>query len=74
MLLMFAYFLMSACIYVYLPPAYVYLFVLTVSYVCLRHLCMLMFIIYLLMGYDISEGIFCWTTKKGKCLVEDLCI
>jgi hypothetical protein len=46
------------------------------TYVCL---CLL---IYLLMGYDISKGLFCWTTKKGKYLVEfsamseeeDLCI
>jgi hypothetical protein len=30
--------------------------------------------IYLLMGYDISEGIFCYKVwKKGKCLVGILC-
>jgi hypothetical protein len=44
MLLMFAYILMFAYAYVCLPPAYVHLFVLMVSYVCLCHLCMLMFI------------------------------
>jgi hypothetical protein len=33
------------------------------------YVCLCLFI-YLLMGYDISEGIFHWTTKKGKCLVE----
>jgi hypothetical protein len=29
------------------------------------YVCLCLFI-YLLMGYDISEGIFCWTTKYGR--------
>jgi hypothetical protein len=58
----------------HLPLAYAHLFMLIVSYVCL---CMLMYIICLLMGHNISEGIFYWDYgigKKGKCLEEDLCI
>jgi hypothetical protein len=44
-------------------------------YICLRlwflmfayatYVCLCLFI-YLLMGYDISEGIFCWTTEYGR--------
>jgi hypothetical protein len=62
--------------YICLPslPAYTYLFMLMVSYICL---CMLMYVICLLMGYDISKGIFYWdyeAGKKGKYLEGDLCI
>jgi hypothetical protein len=61
------------------PSAYAHLFMLMVSYVCLcllifaaclctsvyayGSLCMLMYVICLLMGYDISEGMFYWTMK-----------
>jgi hypothetical protein len=58
----------------HLLPTYAYLYMLMVSYVCL---CMLMYVICLLMGHNISEGIFYWDYrlgKKGKCLGEDLCI
>jgi hypothetical protein len=70
--------------------AYVLLCLLMFAYIChlLMHICLclcfLMFAyvclcisICLLMGYDISEGIFYWNYeawKKGKCLEEDLCI
>jgi hypothetical protein len=67
-------FLMFAYVCLRLPPAYAHLFMLMVSYVCL---CMLMYVICLLMGYNISEGIFYWdyeAGKKGKCLEGDLCI
>jgi hypothetical protein len=57
-----------------LPPAYVHLSMLMVSYVCL---CTLMYVTCLLMGHNISKGIFYCNYglgKKGKCLGEDLCI
>jgi hypothetical protein len=37
-----------------LPPDYAYLSLLMVSYGCLRYLCMLMYVVYLLMVYDIK--------------------
>jgi hypothetical protein len=67
------FFMLRLCC-LHLPPAYVHLAMLMVSYVCL---CMLMYVICLLMGYNISEGIFYWNYglgKKGKYLGEDLCI
>jgi hypothetical protein len=57
---------MFAYIYVCLPPAYAHLFMLIFSCNCLCYLCMLMFIIYQLMGHDISEGIFHWTMRYGR--------
>jgi hypothetical protein len=55
--------LVFAYIYICLPSAYAYLFMLIVSYDCLCCLCLFT---YLLMGYNISEGIFCWTMKYGR--------
>jgi hypothetical protein len=58
----------------HLLPAYAYLSRLMVSYV---FLCMLIYVICLLMGHNISEGLFYWDYRlgnKGKCLGEDLCI
>jgi hypothetical protein len=73
-----AYTYLFALIFAYvclcLLPTYAHLFILMVSYVCL---CMLIYVICLLMGYNISEGIFYWdyeVGKKGKYLEGDLCI
>jgi hypothetical protein len=61
------------CLYCsHLLPAYAYLSMLMVSYLCL---CMLRYVICVLTGYNISEGIFYWDYrlgKKEKYLGEDL--
>jgi hypothetical protein len=52
----------------HLLPAYAHLYMLMGSYVCL---CMIMYVICLLMGHNINEGIFYWgygLGNKGKCL------
>jgi hypothetical protein len=71
---LYLWFLMFAYICLCLLPTYIHLFMLMVSYVCL---CMLIYGICLLMGYNISEGIFYWdyeVGKKGKCLEGNLYI
>jgi hypothetical protein len=63
------------CLYCsHLLPTYAYLYMLMDSFI---YLCMLMYIICLLMGHNINEGIFYLDYglgKKGKYLGEDLCI